>query len=143
MASAGAAALPWVEAMDGAHEALAAQHLVAAGDAAGEVVGDVEEHGVAVGDHAVERQQVLGYRAAADAGVDLLEQRHRRFHPHAPVAEQAALEAQRRLSAAVADGERRHQVGDDVVVVAGVEGDALLGAGRRPRRRPRPASCSG
>ena len=75
--------------------------------------------------------------------VDLLQQRHRRLHPHAPVAEQAALEAQRRLPAAVADGERRDEVGDDVIVVAGVERDALLGAGRRPRRRPRPASCSG
>src|SRR5204863_8882108 len=43
-----------VEAMGGAHEALPAQDLVAAGDAAGKVVVDIEEDSIAVGDHAVE-----------------------------------------------------------------------------------------
>ena len=65
------------------------------------------------------------------ARVDLLQQRHRRLRPHAPMPEQATLEAQRRLLAAVADGERRGEVGDDVIVVAGVERDAV----RRTRRR--------
>ena len=45
------------------------------------------------------------------------------------MAEQAALEAQGHLAIAGAHHERRHEVGDDVVVVAGVERDALLGVG--------------
>ena len=56
-----------VEAMRRAHEALAPQHLVAAGDAAGEVVGDVEDDAVAVGHHGVERQHLVGHGAAAGA----------------------------------------------------------------------------
>ena len=47
-----------IEAPDAFEQALAAQHLVAAGDAAAEVVGDVEEGAVAVGDAAVEREQL-------------------------------------------------------------------------------------
>ena len=63
--------------------------------------------------------------------MNLREQVDGRFRPHAPVAEQAAPEAHRCLAPApcgCASGVT--QVGDDVVVVAGVEGDALLGAGR-------------
>ena len=52
-----------VEAPDAFEQALAAQHLVAAGDAAAKVVGDVEEGAVAVGDAAVEREQVALDRA--------------------------------------------------------------------------------
>ena len=45
------------------------------------------------------------------------------------MAEQATLEAQGHLAVAGAHDHRRHQIGHDVIVVAGVEGDALLGMG--------------
>src|SRR4051812_6568844 len=48
-------------------QALAAQHLVAAGDAAMKVVRDVEERAVAVGDAAVEREQLAIDRARGSA----------------------------------------------------------------------------
>src|SRR3982751_4922308 len=57
-ALAGAHALARIEAPGAFEKALAAQHFVAAGDAAMEVVGDVEEGAIAVGDAAVEREQL-------------------------------------------------------------------------------------
>ena len=53
-------ALVRVQAPDAFEQALAAQHLVAAGDAAVEIVGDVEEGGVAIGDARIEREDVGG-----------------------------------------------------------------------------------
>src|ERR1700687_4862582 len=47
-----------IEAPDARQQALAAQHFVAAGDAAAEFIGDVEERGVAIGDAAVELKQL-------------------------------------------------------------------------------------
>jgi hypothetical protein len=47
------------------------------------------------------------------------------------MAQQATLKAQGHLTVAGADNQGRHQVGHDVVVVAGVEGDAILGLGVR------------
>src|SRR6266498_765167 len=58
LALAGAQALLRIEAPDALQQALAAQHFVTAGDAAAELVGDVEERRVAIGDPAVEPQQL-------------------------------------------------------------------------------------
>ena len=59
----------WIEAPRAFEQTLPAQHLVAAGDAAVEVVRDVEEGAVAVGDAAVEREQ-LAIDGPRRAGVD-------------------------------------------------------------------------
>ena len=134
LALARAQALVRIEAPDAFEQALAAQHLVAAGDAAAEVVGDVEEGAVAVGDAAVEREQLALDRAARlgarQRGLAALEQLDRALRPDRPVAEQAAAKAHRHRRAVAHRRERRDQVEDDVVVVAGVERDALLGARR-------------
>ena len=113
LALAGAQALARIEAPRAFEQALAAQHLVAAGDAAVEVVGDVEEGAVAVGDAAVEREQ-LGVDARRRAGIlrgrarlAALEQLDRAFRPHRPVAEQAAAKAHRHRRAVALGPERR------------------------------------
>ena len=46
-----------IEALDRGQQALPAQDLVAAGNAAGEVVVDIEHHGVAIGDEGIERHR--------------------------------------------------------------------------------------
>ncbi len=70
------------------------------------------------------------HAAGGDRGVDALEQFDRRLHPDAPVAEQPALDAHASTARPFADSdERREQVEHDVVVVAGVERDAVGGAG--------------
>ena len=100
---------------------------MAARDHAVERVGDVEERGVAVGDGAVERQQVGGDGVVAAHGAAALEDLDGRARPDRPVSEQAADEAQLARRRA----ERHRQVEHDVVVVAGVERDPLLRARRR------------
>jgi hypothetical protein len=70
------------------------------GDAAGEVVGYVEDHAVAVGDQAVDGEDLGRDRAARNSNMKPLQKRDRAFHPHAPVAEKAALEADDHFSAA-------------------------------------------
>ena len=80
-----------IKAPDPFEQALAAQDLVAAGDDAVEIVGDVEDRRVAIGDLGIEREQVGQDRASLDRRVDAHEQLDGAPHPHAPVAEQAAL----------------------------------------------------
>src|SRR3546814_4737690 len=63
-----------VEAPDAGQQALTVQDLVAAGDAAVEVVGDIEEGGVAVGDPGVQPEQLGRDRAGRDRGMDAVEQ---------------------------------------------------------------------
>jgi hypothetical protein len=92
-------------------------------------VGDVEERGVAVGDARIQRQQCGLGDAGIDRAVDTLEQLDGAARPHAPVPEQAAADAHRDALAAARHHEGLQQVEHDVVVVAGVERDALLGAG--------------
>ncbi len=62
--------------------------------------------------------------------VDALELLDRGPGPHAPVAEQPALDAHAHLFGAALHGEGHQQVEHDVVVVAGVQRDAVLGARR-------------
>ena len=94
------------------------------------VVGDVEEDAVAVGDAAVERQDLGGTAPAADGAMERSSSATAPLRPDAPVAEQAAAEAQHDLALAVRTANGVTRSSDDVVVVAGVERDALLGAGR-------------
>src|SRR6266851_2530192 len=50
-----------IEAFDRGHQPLAPQDLVAARDAAGEIMVDVEDHAVAIGDEGIERQHFFFY----------------------------------------------------------------------------------
>ena len=54
---AGAEAFMRIEAPQPLHQPLPPQDFMAAGDAAVEIIGDVEERAVAVGDAGIERQQ--------------------------------------------------------------------------------------
>ena len=71
-------------------------------------------------------------RAAACATADALQRSSscdRASRPDRPVAEQAAAEAHGDRPAVAHRGERRDEIEHDVVVVAGVERDAVFGAG--------------
>src|SRR5262245_47444708 len=126
---AGAEDLPRVEAVRSRKQALPPQHLVAAGDAAGKAVGDVENDAIAVGYHRIDGQKIVRDNTGADAGMCARQQLDGSFGPHAPVPQQPALEADLNLALSGADPERRDEIGDDMVVVAGVERDAILRAG--------------
>ena len=110
-------------------QSLPPQDLVAAGDAAVEIVGDVEEGAVAIGDAGIERQQIGRQRGLAARGAAPLELLDRARRPYRPVAEQAAAEIGARGDALVAQVERQRQIEQDVVVVAGIERDAVERAG--------------
>src|SRR6266700_3495102 len=56
----GAEAFMRIEAPQPLHQALPPQYFMAACDAAVEVIGDVEERAVAIGDAGIERQEVGG-----------------------------------------------------------------------------------
>ena len=123
-----------IEAPDAFEQALPAQHLVAAGDAAVEVVGDVEEGAVAVGDAAVEREQLAIDEPPASGAAAAALQRsssstapcvHTDQWPSRPPRKRTVTGSPSRI-----DVERRDEVEHDVVVVAGVERDAVLGARR-------------
>ena len=116
-----------VEAPDALEQTLPAQHFVAARDAAAELVRNVEERRVAIGHPAVERQQRVAHCAGADLPLHPRQQLHRRAHPDRPVAQEPTAETQRDRSAVAHDRVRRDQVQHDVIVVAGVEADALFG----------------
>ena len=118
-----------VEAVRGREQALPPQHLVAAGNAAGETVSDVENYAVAVGYHSIDGQKVIWDDTGAGAGVCARQELDGGFGPHAPVPQQAALEAEHRLALGGTNAQRRDEIGDDMIVVAGVEGDAIFRAG--------------
>ena len=96
-----------------------------AGDAAGEAVGGVEERGVGVGDLDAALQQRGRDLAGARRRLALAEQRHGASRPHRPVSEQPADDPALDRPPADGEPEGRHQVGDDGVVVAGVERDVV------------------
>ena len=126
---AGAQPFVRIDAPDAVEQALAAQHLVAAGDAAPEIVGGVEEGGVAVGDLAGEGEDAGVDRIVFDGAVKAIQQRDGAFDPDTPMAEQAATDPHPHLLATAADDDRRDQIEHDGVVVAGVERDTVLRTG--------------
>src|SRR5260370_34281740 len=111
-----------IEAFDRGHQPLPPQDLVAARDATGEIVIDVEDHAVAVGDERIQRQHLRRNGAGRHRKLQALQHLYRAPRPHAPVPQQPTLETQGHLAIAGAHHHRRHQVGHDVVVVAGIEG---------------------
>src|SRR5438093_1469419 len=67
--------------------------------------------------------------AAVDRLMQAAQQAHGPFRPDRPVAEQPAAEADADGIAVAHRHDGRHQIEDDVVVIAGIERDAPLGAG--------------
>ena len=63
-------------------QALAAQDFMTAGNAAGEIVLDIEYGAVAVGDFGIQRQQIAIDRAAIDGGVNPCQLFDRPSCPH-------------------------------------------------------------
>src|SRR3954447_25015997 len=122
---AGAEAFGRIEAPDAFQQSLAPQHLVTAGDAAMEIVGDVEKRAVAVGDTGIERQQVVWNRTPALRGAAQLELFDRARGPHRPVSKEAATDMGTGGDAAVAQIERQDKIEQDVIVIAGVERDPV------------------
>src|SRR5258706_3453209 len=92
-------------------------------NAAGAIVGSVENRSVAVGHLPGERQERRGNGFASAAAFAFGEQIDRFAAPASPVSEQAACDSQTHFTLGGWDRELSQQINDDVVVVAGVEGD--------------------
>src|ERR1041385_6001609 len=114
-----------VEAPDALHQPLAAQDFVAARDTAMEIVGDVEEGAVAVGNPRIQRQQIRRQLLPVARGTAAYELFDRARGPYRPVAQQATLDMHAGGDAAFAQIERQHEIEQDVVVIAGIERDAV------------------
>src|SRR5882724_5770985 len=122
---AGAEALGRIEAPDSFQQPLTPQNFVAAGDAAVKIVGNVKKCAVAVGDAGIESEQIGGHRVLVARGAAPLELLHGARGPYRPVAEQAATEIGTRRDALVAQVEWQCEVEQDMVVIAGIERDAV------------------
>lgn len=110
-----------VEARGGGEEALAAERFVDAGETAGKMMGGIEERGVGVGQGGV-AVEPSGVEARTEAGAfEVGKEADGSVGPDAPLAEEAAVDVAR----ASGEGERGEEVGEDVVVVAGVEGNVV------------------
>src|ERR1700704_2508476 len=120
-----AEALGRIETPDSLKQSLPPQNFVTAGDAAVKIVGDVEERAVAIGDPGIERQEIRWHRVLVTRGAAPLELLDRVCGPYRPVAEQAAAEIGTRGDALVAQIERQREVEQDMVVIAGIERDAI------------------
>src|SRR5437867_5399091 len=114
-----------IETPDSLEQALPPQDFMAAGDAAVKIIGDVEERTVAVGDAGVECQEIGRHRVLVARGAAHLELLDRARGPNRPVAEQAAAEIDSCRDAAIAQVERQREVEQDMIVVAGIERDAI------------------
>src|SRR4051794_17746613 len=99
-------------------------------DAAVKIVGDVEERAIAIGDAGIERQQVRWHGVLAARSLAHLELLDRARSPYRPVAEQAAPEIGAGGDALVAQIERQREIEQDVVVITGIERDAIQRTGR-------------
>jgi hypothetical protein len=128
---AGAEALRGIEAPEPLHQPLPPEDFMAACDAAVKIVGDIEEGAVAIGDAGVEGQDVGRQGVLAARGLAHFELLDRARGPYRPVPKQAALEKGPGGDALVAQVERQHEIEQDVIVIAGVERDAIERAGGR------------
>src|SRR5438093_11858425 len=93
-------------------------------NAAGEVVVDVEHDRVAISDKGIKRQYLRWNGASRHRKLQPFQHLNRSTRPHAPMAKKAALKAQRHFAVPGADHHWSHQIGNDVVVVAGIKRNA-------------------
>src|SRR5947207_14835668 len=89
---AGAEPFGRIEAPQPLHQSLPPQDFMATGDAAVEIVGDIEERAVAIGDAGVERQEIGRHAVLAARRLAHFELLDGARGPDRPVPEQAALE---------------------------------------------------
>src|SRR2546430_13754467 len=87
----GAETLGRIEAPQPLHQSLPPQDFMTTGDAAVEIVGDIEERAVAIGDAGVERQQVGRHAVLAARRLAHLELLDRARGPDRPVSKETAL----------------------------------------------------
>src|SRR5687768_13173925 len=106
-------------------QSLPSQNFVQSRDAAGELVGGVEERGVAVGDLDAAHEHVARDLALIAVMLTLDEQPRRLLRPNRPVAQQPANDPAFDRLVAGRDAVRREQVHHDVVVVARVQRDVI------------------
>src|SRR5499427_4214920 len=92
-----------------------------------EVMLNVEDDRIAVGDEGIERQHFRRNGPGLYREFETLQQLDCAARPDAPMTQESTLEAQRHLAIAGAHDQRRQKVGDDVVVVAGVERNTVFG----------------
>src|SRR5688572_4596704 len=123
---AGTELLVGIEAPRAFEQALATEHFVDAGNAAGEIVGGVEDHGVRVGQFDVEPKHFRWNRGVGQGELSTLRVKlDRTARPDSPLSEQAANNAPLDMPAIGRESKRGEQIHDDVVVVTGVERDVL------------------
>src|SRR6056297_1321361 len=127
---AGAQTLGGVKAPDARQQPLPPQDFVATGYTTCEIVRNVEYCCIHRSDLRVAREQIGGHGCTVRHGAAGAIEVNGGLRPDAPMSEQAAADAQRYNLRAPRDVERRHEIEDDVVIVAGIEGDALLGSCR-------------
>ena len=127
----GAQSLIRIETPQPLHQTLAPKHFVAAGDAAMKIVGNVEKGAVAVCDASVKCQEIRWYAIFVSSRLAPLELFYRARGPDRPVSEQATPEIDAHRDTVLSDIERQREVEQNVVVIAGVERDAIQGAARR------------
>ena len=129
---AGTESLLRIEAPGSFKEALATQDFVKARDAAGELIGGVEESGVGIGNFDTFAKKSLWHSGVGlRDGVTFVEQLDGAARPDGPVAKEAADDSTFDNFSTDLKNEWREKIQDDVVVVAGVKGDvtARLGDG--------------
>lgn len=114
-----------IETEVGGDEALAAEDLEDAGDTAGEGVGGIEEGGVHVGHGHGAGEPTTIEGVGLSRYFDVLEKLDGGVGPDAPVAEQTADDVTGDVLFFFFEGERAQEVGDDGIIVAGVEGDVV------------------
>src|SRR6516162_303433 len=117
-----------IETPDAFQQTLAAQDLVAAGDAPSEIVRAVEEGAVAIGHATVKRKHVAVDGPIRGRFLAALENRDRSAGPDRPVPKQPAAKPDHDALSRSLHHKRREEVEYDVIIVAGIERDALLGA---------------
>src|ERR1700730_10078012 len=105
----GAQAFGRIEAPDSLHQPLPPQHFVAAGDAAVEIVGDVEERAVAIGDAGIERPEIRRSRGLAPRRATHLELTDRGRGRYRPVGQRPAADITAGRDAVVARLERQRE----------------------------------
>src|SRR5690606_23159799 len=113
-----------VEAPGAGHEALFRENAMDAGDAAGEAVGDIEEGGVVIGERDVPGHPVDGDFGVLAGFFDFFEHGDGFSGADAPLAEEAAGDPAF-FGRSGGEGEGGEEIGDDVVVVSGVESDVV------------------
>src|SRR5690348_4743141 len=92
-------------------------------DASGESIARVEDRRIGISECRADSKQVGCLRRIVAQGFHALENLYCGVRPYRPLTQESAVEPANDSLPADTDRERRHQIGDDVVVVACIKGD--------------------